>query len=107
MIYLLLGVITETAGAILLGKAEGFTKLWPAMGALACVPLGMWCWSLSLKTLDVGASYAIWAGLGIVLTGLAGWLFFKQQPDWPAIAGFVLILAGVVVIGAFSKAVRE
>ena len=107
MIYLLIGVIAETIGATLLAKSEGFTKLWPAIGALACVPLGMWCWSLSLKSMDIGASYAIWSGLGIVLTGLVGWFFFKQAPDFAAIGGFILILAGVAVIDLFSKTMRD
>ena len=106
MIYLLIGVVIESIGATLLGKADAFTKFWPSIGALVCVFIGIWCWSLSVKTLDIGSSYAIWAGLGIVLTGISGWLFFKQTPDWPAFAGFALIIAGVIVIDLFSKTVR-
>ena len=40
---------------------------------------------------------------GIVLTAAVSVVVFKQSLDLPAILGMVLIIAGVVVINAFSK----
>jgi small multidrug resistance pump len=53
----------------------------------------------------MGVAYAIWAGLGIVLIGLAGVVFHKQPLDLPAMLGMGLIVAGVAVINIFSKTV--
>jgi small multidrug resistance pump len=107
MLYLIAGVFIEALGTSLLQASHGFTRLWPSLGALACIGGGIFCWSMSLKSMDIGASYALWSGSGIILTGLAGWIFFRQQPDLPAVAGFILIIAGVVVIDVFSKTVRD
>lgn len=59
--------------------------------------------SVALKGIPLGVAYAIWAGLGIVLTAIIGSLVFKQMLDTPAILGIGLIVAGVVVINVFSQ----
>ncbi|WP_057419773.1 DMT family transporter, partial [Pseudomonas syringae] len=57
----------------------------------------------ALKGLPLGIAYAIWAGLGIVLTTLVGVIVFKQRLDLPALIGIVFIVTGVIVMNAFSK----
>jgi small multidrug resistance pump len=59
--------------------------------------------SLSLRSIPVGVAYAIWSGAGVALITLIGWLVFKQKLDAPALAGILLIVAGVVVIQVFSN----
>ncbi len=107
MLYLIIGVVVEALGTAALQASHGFTRLWPSLGALVCIGGGIYCWSMSLKTMDIGASYALWSGSGIVLTGFAGWLFFHQSPDWASILGFALIIAGVLVIDLFSKTIHH
>lgn len=63
--------------------------------------------TLSLRGLPVGIMYAIWAGVGIVLVALLGWVLYRQSLDVPAILGIALIIAGVIVINAFSASVRH
>ena len=58
---------------------------------------------LTLKTIPVGISYAIWSGVGMVLISVVGALFFEEKPDLPAVIGMLLIIAGVLVIHLFSK----
>lgn len=48
-------------------------------------------------------AYAIWGGLGIVLTAIISIIVFKQSLDGPAIIGIALIVAGVVVMNVYSK----
>ena len=55
--------------------------------------------------MDVGISYAIWAGTGIVLITIAAAVFYKQRPDAWAMAGMALIIAGVLIINLLSKSV--
>jgi small multidrug resistance pump len=47
--------------------------------------------------------YAIWSGLGVVLTGIVGWVIYKEHLDTAAIIGMALILSGVAVIRLFSS----
>ena len=58
-----------------------------------------------MRVLPVGIMYAIWAGMGIVLVSIIGWVIYKQALDMPAIIGIALIIAGVIVINVFSKAI--
>ena len=56
-----------------------------------------------IKVIPLGIAYAIWAGVGIVLTAIVGYVIFKQALDVPAFIGIALIISGVVVINLFSQ----
>ncbi len=63
--------------------------------------------TLTLRTIPLGITYAIWSGLGMVLVTIAGALLYKQIPDMPAIIGMCLIVSSVVIINIFSTAVHH
>ena len=65
--------------------------------------LAFYLLSQVIKTIPLGIAYAIWAGFGIVLTSIVGYVLFKQTLDAPAMIGIVLIVSGVVVINLFSQ----
>ncbi|HAM61753.1 MAG TPA: QacE family quaternary ammonium compound efflux SMR transporter, partial [Psychrobacter sp.] len=50
-------------------------------------------------------AYALWGGLGIVLTSLVGVFFFKQSLDTAAVVGIAMIVGGVVVMNVLSNSV--
>lgn len=56
-----------------------------------------------IKIIPLGIAYAIWAGVGIILTAIVGYIMFKQTLDTPALIGIALIVAGVLVINLFSQ----
>jgi len=60
--------------------------------------------SATLRTLPVGIAYAIWSGVGIVLTSGIGWILLGQTLDLPAVVGMALISAGVIVVNLSSNA---
>ncbi len=105
MWYLHLGIaiVAEVIATNALKASEGFTKLLPSLVVVAGYGVAFFFLSLVLKSVPVGVAYAIWAGLGIVLTALLAAVLFKQFPDWPAILGMAMIVGGVVVINLFSK----
>ncbi len=57
------------------------------------------------KVIPIGIAYAIWGGVGIVLTAFIGIFFFKQFLDSAAIIGISMIIGGVLVINLFSSSV--
>ena len=63
--------------------------------------------SLTLQSIPVGVTYAIWSGVGIVLITLVAWLLYGQALDAAAILGLSLIVAGVAVLNLFSKSVAH
>lgn len=105
MKYLFLGlaIVFEVTGTAFLNASNQFTKLIPSVLVLLCFCSCFYFLSLSLKELSLGTAYAIWAGLGIILTSTVSYFVFKQKLDLPAIIGIALIVVGVVVINFFSK----
>ena len=83
--------------------SDGFTKWLPSAIVVASYIICFYFLSLALRTIPLGVAYAIWAGLGIVLTAAVSVLIFKQKLDLPAIIGITLIVFGVVIMNFFSK----
>jgi small multidrug resistance pump len=104
-IYLCIAILGETIATSTLKSTQGLTRLWPTVLVAVGYVVAFYLLSVIVQTLPVGIVYAIWSGAGIVLVTIAGCLWLKQSLDLPAIIGIGLILAGVVVINLFSKAV--
>lgn len=103
-LFLGVAIIAEVVATSSLKASAGFTKLWPSLVVVVGYGLAFYFLALTLKTIPVGIAYAIWAGLGIVLISVVGWLVFGQKLDGASIVGMTLIIAGVLVIQIFSKA---
>ena len=84
--------------------AHVLTRRGPSVIVVVSYSVACYFLSLSLKAIPVGVAYAIWAGLGVVLITLVGWLALGQKLDSAAVAGMGLIVAGVAVINLFSSA---
>ena len=102
-LFLTLAIAFEVVGSSFMKASEGFSK-WVASSIVIIAYLTCFYFlSLALKTIPLGIAYAIWGGLGIVLTAIISVVIFKQKLDIPAIVGIVLIVSGVVVMNFFSK----
>ncbi|WP_415392409.1 DMT family transporter [Paracoccus sp. SJTW-4] len=100
---LLVAIVLEVIGTSFLMASQQFTRLVPtAIMALAYLA-SFYFLSQALRYMPLGIAYAIWSGLGVVLTVAIGMVVFRQVPDWPAVAGVSLIILGVVVINGFSS----
>lgn len=106
-LLLSLAIIAEVFGTSFLKASEGFTKLWPSVAVIVGYVVAFYFLSLSLKVIPVGIAYAIWAGLGVVLIALIGWIVFSQKLDTAAIIGISMILGGVIVLNVFSNSVTH
>lgn len=107
MKYLLLAmaIILEVVGSSFLKASEGFTKWLPSTIVVVAFIVSFYFLSLVLKTIPLGIAYAIWSGVGIVLTATIGLIVFKQKLDLPAIIGILFIVIGVVIMNSFSKTI--
>ena len=106
-LYLGLAICLEVLGSSFLVKSNGFTKLVPSLITVVAFCACFYMLSLALRSIPLGIAYAIWAGLGIVLTATVSVVIFKQKLDTPAILGMILILIGVIVINVFSKSAEH
>lgn len=106
-IFLSVAIVSEVAATSALKASAGFSRLWPSLIVIAGYAAAFYFLSLTLRTIPVGVAYAIWSGAGVALITLIAWFFFGQSLDTPAIIGLSLIVAGVVVLNAFSKTVSH
>lgn len=102
-LFLALAIIAEAVATTALKMSEQFTRLLPSAVVVVGYAAAFYFLSLSLRTIPVGVAYAVWSAVGIVLITVVGAVMFRQVPDLPAIAGMLLIIAGVAVINLFSK----
>ncbi|ULJ60683.1 SMR family transporter [Wielerella bovis] len=102
-ILLAISIACEIFGTTMLKHSDGFTKLVPTLAAMCAFGVAFYLVSLVFRVLPVGIVYAIWSGVGIVVTALISWAVFGQKPDLAAILGMAMIVSGVVVINLFSK----
>ncbi len=102
-LYLLVAISAEIGATSALKASEGFTRLTPSVLVVLGYGVAFYFLSLTLDTIPVGISYAIWSGVGIVFIYVIGWRFFDQSLDAPAIFGIALIISGVAVINLLSK----
>lgn len=106
-LYLAIAIVSEVVATSDLKASAEFTKLFPSLLVVVGYAIAFYCMTLVLKTIPLGITYAIWAGVGIVLVAIVGALLYKQVPDLPAMIGMALIISGVVVIHVFSKTIHH
>jgi quaternary ammonium compound-resistance protein SugE len=82
----------EAVWATALDRTEGFTRLTPTLVFGAALAGSMAGLAYAMRGLPVGTAYAVWVGIGAVLT--AGYAMWTGQE--PVTAVRVLLLAGIV-----------
>ncbi|WP_342362665.1 multidrug efflux SMR transporter [Terrarubrum flagellatum] len=102
-LYLAIAIVAEVIGTSALSASNGFTRLAPSALTAVCFAIAFYFVSLAMRSIPVGVVYATWSGVGIVLITAVAWVWFKQMLDWPAIVGIAMIVAGVVIVNAFSN----
>ncbi len=96
-IVLIVSGMLEAVWATALGKSEGFSRLAPTIVFGVGLVASMAGLAFALRTLPVGTGYAVWVGIGAVLTVTYAMIFDGE----PVSALKLLFLAGIVgcVIG--------
>lgn len=102
-ITLALAIIFEVTGTTFLMKSDQFARLGPTLLMAVFYAASFYLLSLTLKTIPLAVAYALWGGLGIVLTTVIGVLVFNQTLDFPAVGGIALIVSGVILLNGFSE----
>ncbi len=106
-LILALAVLAETIGTTALQASQQFTRLVPSVIVVVAYATAFYLLSVTLRTMPVGVVYALWAGLGVVLIALIGWVVFGQRLDLPALLGIAMIIGGISVIHLFSDSTQH
>ena len=95
-IYLGFAIAFEVAGTTSMKLSDGFSKLLPSGLMVTFYIISFALMALALKRLEVGMTYAIWAGVGTALIAVIGVLYFKEPMSMLKAISILLIIAGVV-----------
>lgn len=106
-IILFFAILSEVIATSALKFSEGFSKPIPSIVVVVGYGFSFYLLSIALKTMPIGVAYAIWSGVGLILTVVAGMILWRETLDWVKVTGIVLILAGIVLINVFSKSVTH
>lgn len=102
-ILLAIAICSEVFGSTMLKLSQGFTKPLPSLGFIIGFVIAFYCLSLVLKHISLGMAYAIWSGVGIILTAIIGVIIFNEKVDIWGMIGISFILMGVVILNTLSK----
>jgi quaternary ammonium compound-resistance protein SugE len=67
-IILIVSGVLEAVWASALGRAEGFTKLWPSVIFGVALIASMAGLAVAMREISTGTAYAVWVGIGATLT---------------------------------------
>ena len=91
-------IIAELVGTASLKWTDGLARPLAWLGVLGGYGTAFWLLSLVIKKLDLGVTYALWSGFGIVFAVLVGVIWFGETVTWMRLVGIAAIVLGIVVI---------
>lgn len=97
-LLLLIAGLMETGWAIGLKYTEGFSRPVPSVLTVVGALASFYLLSVVMKTIPVGTAYAVWVGIGATGTAIMAVLLFDEAVTTMRVAGFILILAGIVAL---------
>lgn len=77
---------------------RGFSRLWPSLVTVAGYIVAFALLAQTLKTVQIGTAYAIWAGAGTAVIAAIGMLFLGEGLTLAKVGGIVLVIGGVVLL---------
>lgn len=96
-------IIFEVAGTTCMRLAAGFTKFIPSILIFVFYALSFTLNTLTVRTLGLSIVYAVWSGVGTVLTSLIGYWYFKEPVSAMKIVSTMLIIIGVLGLNWGSR----
>lgn len=107
--WLILGgaILCEVIGTTLMKLSDSLSRWAFVPPMLVCYVLALVGLSLSLKTIEVGIAYAVWAGVGTLVIAVVGIVFFRESVSPLKVASIVLVIAGVIGLNLADQAARR
>jgi len=93
---LIVAGLFEVGWAVGLKYSEGFTRPTASLATLGSMVVSLGLLGLALRSLPLGAAYAVWTGVGTVGTALLGMLLFQEAADVRRLLCIALIVAGII-----------
>lgn len=99
-LVLILSGAFEAVWAVALGKSDGFTRLGPSVVFVLALIVSMAGLAYAMRELPTGTSYAVWVGIGAVLTVAYSMATGDESVSPMKIVFLAMIIGGVVGLHA-------
>lgn len=96
-------ILFEVAGTTCMRLSEGFTRLTPSLLIFVFYAVSFALNTVVIRVLGLSVVYAVWSGVGTVLTALIGIYYFKEPATALKLASIGLIVVGVIGLHATSR----
>jgi small multidrug resistance pump len=96
-------ILFEVAGTTCMRLSESFSKLTPSLLIFVFYAGSFALNTLVIRTLGLSVVYAVWSGVGTVLTAAIGVWYFKEPATAAKLACIGLIVIGVIGLHAVSR----
>ena len=101
--YLFIAIIGEVVATTYLKSTNNFSELIPSLFVVLGYGTAFYFMMLAMKTIPIAITYSIWSAAGISAITIIGALKYREIPDFLAILGIGLIIAGVILLVFYSK----
>ncbi|WP_199256003.1 DMT family transporter [Mycolicibacterium mengxianglii] len=95
-LILVISGVLEAVWATALGKSEGFSRPVPAVVFVVTLIASMAGMAYAMRELPVGTTYAVWVGIGAVLTVVYAMATGEESVSILKAVFLIMIVAGVV-----------
>jgi quaternary ammonium compound-resistance protein SugE len=99
-VVLVLSGVLEAVWATALGKSEGFSRPVPSAVFVVALTASMLGLAYAMRELPLGTSYAVWVGIGAVLTVAYGMATGAEPVSALKVLFLAMIVGGVVGLKA-------
>ena len=100
---LTLAILLEVAGTTCMRLSDGFSRVTPSVLIFVFYAFSFALNTLVTRTLGLSVVYAVWSGVGTVLTSMIGYFYFREPATALKIASTLLIVAGVVGLHSATR----
>lgn len=95
-VVLVVSGVLEAVWATAMGKSEGFSKLSPSIVFAVALVASMAGLAYAMRDLPVGTAYAVWVGIGAVLTVVYAMATGDEATSLLKVVFLAVIIGGVV-----------
>ena len=101
---LALAIMFEVGGTTSMRLSEGFSRITPSIMIFVFYAISFALNTMVIRTLGLSIVYAVWSGVGTVLTSIIGYLYFKEPASAIKLGSTALIVIGVLGLHSASRA---
>jgi quaternary ammonium compound-resistance protein SugE len=100
-LVLVVSGMLETVWAVALERSAGFSRPLPTAVFAVSLVASMAGLAYALRSIPVGTGYAVWVGIGAVLTAVVGMVALGESASLPRMISLLLVIAGIVGLKVF------